>query len=189
MNISSAGLIPIETLVPNWKDCHDYFPTSYSAFREALGCIEIRPGEEVFVDIGSGKGRVLALAAELPFRRVIGVEIAPELNIAARRNLALPAQQARALCKDVQIWEGSAADFPIPPDATVIYLYNPFRGELLRSVLENLRVSLQQHPRRMFLIYNNPWRFLPIAHEYPWLTERRRFQFEHTCVVYESVHA
>jgi hypothetical protein len=40
-----------------------------------------------FIDIGSGKGRVLLLAAEFPFRKIVGVEFSPELHATAQRNL------------------------------------------------------------------------------------------------------
>ena len=42
-----------------------------------------------FVDVGAGMGRAMLLAAELPFRAVIGVELNPALVRIARRNLAV----------------------------------------------------------------------------------------------------
>src|SRR3712207_1940229 len=43
--------------------------------------------DDVFVDLGSGKGRVVLAAARFPFKRVIGVEIAESLNEVARANV------------------------------------------------------------------------------------------------------
>src|SRR4029079_18462186 len=43
---------------------------------------------DVALDLGSGKGGAMATMAQYPFRRVDGVEIAPELVDAARKNLA-----------------------------------------------------------------------------------------------------
>jgi hypothetical protein len=40
-----------------------------------------------FIDMGSGKGRMLLLAAEPPFRRIIGVEFASDLDALARSNV------------------------------------------------------------------------------------------------------
>ena len=74
----------------------------------------------------------------------------------------------------------------MPPDASVVYLYNPFHGRVLRGVLAGLRASLDAHPRRLRLVYNNPVHFLRIASEYPWLVERRRLAFEHACIVYDA---
>jgi SAM-dependent methyltransferase len=183
LGIRSIGLVPIETLIDDYTDCHDYFPTSFAGFRTAMSEVAVSPGE-VFIDYGSGKGRALIMAAQYPFRRIVGVEISPELNAVARSNL--DRCKGRLRCRDIELWTGSAADFPVPPDASVVYLYNPFHGQVLRAVLMNLRASLDASPRRLRLVYNNPVHFLRIASEYPWLVERRRFQLEHDCIVFDA---
>lgn len=183
LGIRSTGLVPIETLIDDYTDCHDYFPTTFGGFRAAMREVGVEPGE-VFVDYGSGKGRVLIMAAEYPFRRIVGVEISPELHAVARVNLARCADRLR--CQDIELWTGSAADFPVPTDASVVYLYNPFHGRVLRTVLAGLRASLDAHPRRLRLVYNNPVHFLRIASEYPWLVERRRLAFEHACIIFDA---
>ena len=43
--------------------------------------------EFTFIDIGSGKGRVLMMAADYPFRRILGIELLPDLHRAAQENL------------------------------------------------------------------------------------------------------
>lgn len=45
-----------------------------------------QPREYIFIDIGCGKGRVLAIASKLGFRRVIGIEMSPELCRVAVEN-------------------------------------------------------------------------------------------------------
>ena len=45
------------------------------------------PGQDVFVDYGAGKGRTVVLASTYQFKRVIGVELAPELAAIAEENL------------------------------------------------------------------------------------------------------
>src|SRR2546430_8863932 len=42
--------------------------------------------DDVFIDFGSGKGRVLFVAAHYPFRKVIGVELSAKLNQIASSN-------------------------------------------------------------------------------------------------------
>ncbi|MDB5069753.1 MAG: histone methylation family protein [Candidatus Eremiobacteraeota bacterium] len=183
LGFHSAGLIPIETLIPQWRDCHDYFPSTFSHFRLLLDALAIGP-HDVFVDYGAGKGRTLAVAAEYPFKRVIGVEIAPALVAAARVNLARAVPAARLHA--VEMWEGNAADYRLPDDATVTYIYNPFHGSVLRAVLADIRRSLDDAPRRMTVVINNPRHFGPIANEYPWLRCVRVFQFEYECLVHEA---
>ncbi len=107
-----------------------------------------------FIDLGSGKGRVLLLAAAYPFRRIIGVELQPELHAVAEQNLARLRDHggnidAQSLCLD-------AREFQFPPDPLVIYLFNPFPDYVLATVLDNLHASLARHPRPAYVIYNTP---------------------------------
>lgn len=111
--------------------------------------------DDVFVDFGSGKGRVVGLVARrYPFGRVVGVEIAPELTTVARENLARA--HGRLRCPHVELVTADATEWPVPDDMTHAYLYNPFRGEALERLLANIVASLDRKPRRLTLIYANP---------------------------------
>jgi SAM-dependent methyltransferase len=184
LNIRTAGFIPIENLMEDWQGNHDYAPTSIAAFRAFMCSIELTPGRDALVDFGCGKGRVLVLAAQYPFARVIGVEVAPALAGAARTNSRranLPIGHP-----PIEIWQGSAEAFLLPSDASVIFLANPFRGRVLLGVLENIRTSLIEYPRRLQLIYYNPFRLKAMIHKFPWLIERQAFDLEKECVIYEA---
>ena len=107
-----------------------------------------------FIDLGSGKGRVLLLAAAYHFRRIIGVEFQPELHAVAEVNLSRLRENggnidAESLCLD-------AREFEFPPDPLVIYLFNPFPDYVLSTVLDNLQASVARHPRPVYVIYNTP---------------------------------
>jgi SAM-dependent methyltransferase len=119
----------------------------------------LRPGEvkadDVFLDIGSGKGRVVMLAARYPFARVIGVEVSGELTEVARRNLD-GQRRARRRAKAVELVTADALAYEIPDDVTVVYLYNPFRGTTFDAVIAKLIESVDRRPRRLRLIYLNP---------------------------------
>src|SRR5262245_20828707 len=60
---------------PNFRG---HMPTSYRDWRLIRPMLEAIRGC-IFVDYGAGLGRVVALAARLPFTEVIGVEIDPDL--------------------------------------------------------------------------------------------------------------
>ena len=64
-----------------------YLPSPVALVRGLLRGLSIRHEDYVFVDLGSGKGRVLLLAAELPFKEIIGVEFSPELHAIALANI------------------------------------------------------------------------------------------------------
>jgi SAM-dependent methyltransferase len=104
--------------------------------------------EDVFLDIGSGKGRVLLQAARYPFRRVVGLEISEELNRIARANL-----EARGV-DHFELITADIVDADFPDDATVVYAYNPVRGDLFCKLAEKLIASVDRAPRRVRFIYN-----------------------------------
>lgn len=185
LGIDTQGLIPIETLLEDWAGNHDYAPTSMRAFRTFMVKIGLRKDEDVFLDYGCGKGRAIIMAAQYPFRRVVGVEIALPLAEAARRNLRIVSK--KLACERIEVHCESADRMEVPPDVSVVYLYNPFHGSVLGRVLANLRASLEASPRRMCVIYNNPTHFKKISHQYPWLVARHHFSLEHECIIYESI--
>jgi predicted RNA methylase len=121
---------------------------------------------DVFLDVGCGVGRILCAAGRTPVRRVIGLEIDPWMANLARENAA----RLRGRRADIQVVTGDAAIFAVPDDVTVVYLYNPFAGELFSSALQRLIESADRAPRRIRLVYAHPFehervmatgRFLP----------------------------
>jgi len=95
---------------------HPYNATTYLRFRQLMKLVPIRAGEDVFLDFGSGLGRVVILAATYPFRKVIGVELIPELHAKAQDNVrkALP----RLKCQDIELHNIDARSFKIPAEVT-----------------------------------------------------------------------
>jgi len=127
-----------------------YLPSPWHVLPRALRYI--RPTEsDTFVEFGCGKGRVVHQAARRPFRRVIGVEISPELAEIARAGLAARAHQHR--CHDVEIVVADAREFPVPDDLTVAYFFRPFGAESFEIVLGRIVESIDRNPRRVWLIY------------------------------------
>lgn len=129
-----------------------YQPSSWRHLDRALEGCEVGPGD-VFLDLGCGKGRIVYLAAQRPFDRVVGVEIAPELLAVAQRNV--DRNSARLAC-DVELVAADVVEYAVPDDVTYVYLYNPFVGDVFRAALGGLIASLDRRPRPMTLIYANP---------------------------------
>lgn len=153
----------------------EYTPISYPSLRAAMRTLSVR-ADDVFVDFGAGKGRVVTYAATMPFRRVIGVELIEELATVARQNLSRAIPRLR--CRDVRIETADAREFILPADATVLHLFNPFRGAILKRVVERLRDSLATQPRRVTVMFANPDDFERILREEDvlpaaWVTRRR----------------
>jgi len=127
-----------------------YQPSEPALFAEMLGALGIDFAQFTFIDIGSGKGRTLLMAAELGFRRVIGVELLPELHQVALANIGASGYgNVESVCVD-------GRDYRFPPESLVIYLFNPLPAAALAQTIANLHKSLEQHPRPVRIIYHNP---------------------------------
>lgn len=131
---------------------HEYEPSGWRSLNRALRGIEIGPGDS-FVDLGCGKGRVVAQAARRPFKRVIGVDVAPELTAQAER---LAASVPRRRCGSVEIVVADLTTWEVPADITVAYAYNVLSGASLQQMLDRLADSVARSPRRLLLLYANP---------------------------------
>ena len=131
-----------------------YAPAGWFQLRRILRPGDVGPND-VFIDYGSGMGRVVYQAAAwYPFKRVIGVELSAALNEVAQRNV--DRNRDRLRCRDVELVAGDALEFPIPDDVTVVYLNNPFTGDVFRTVMERLVASQERRPRRLLVVYANP---------------------------------
>lgn len=113
----------------------------YSASSEAVirWCIENSgmPVETTsFVDVGSGKGRALIIATFYPFKKIIGVEYSQELAKICGTNL-----QKLGLEDKAEVVVGDAAEYRFPDGNLLVFLYNPFDGVILGTVLKNLAVT------------------------------------------------
>jgi len=110
-----------------------YQPTPARHIFDLIRHIQLT-AQDVFVDLGSGLGHLALLIAICTDARCIGVELEPsyvacsvkiarELNLTKATFLALDAREA-----DLS-------------GGTVFYLYTPFRGAILRAVLDRLRLE------------------------------------------------
>jgi SAM-dependent methyltransferase len=108
-----------------------------------------------FVDVGAGKGRALLLAAELPFRKFIGVELSEELARIAQRNVARWSLVTRPKV-NIRVVNGDAATFRWPRTPLLVYLYNPFACTLIAQMAENLGAAAGSGSGLVDLIYVNP---------------------------------
>jgi SAM-dependent methyltransferase len=158
-----------------------YQPTDPDLFRGVIGELGIAYGEFTFIDLGSGKGRALLLASEFPFRRIIGVELLPELHAIAQQNAGR--YQGAAQESRIELWCGDAREFQFPPEPSVVFLFDPFPEHILEQVLTNLERSVRQQPRHLVLVYQNPISEHVLSNAC-WL---RRMQGDVQYAVYESV--
>lgn len=132
-----------------------YYGISPNLLTHLIDILNIDHQRFTFLDLGSGKGRALLLASRFHFRRILGIELSPQLNATATANIArfsAPWQQ----CRSIETHTGDATTIDYPAGPLVLYLYNPFLPPVLKRCLRNLTRSLTHEPREIYLIYINP---------------------------------
>jgi len=153
-----------------------YQPTAPDEFERIMEVFDERFGVEalrdhVFIDMGSGKGRVLLMASRFPFARIFGVEAQSALHETALNNIArfdeegMSCRQLDSICCD-------ARDFVVPEEPLFLYLFNPFPDYVLAAVIDNLKLSLDAHPRSTWVVYNAPYEQQVFAKHGAWLEKK-----------------
>lgn len=178
LGIRSADYIQLPELGIHNAECKPYAPAEHRTLRRVLGQLRIQENRDVFIDFGSGMGRVVVVAATYPFRKVIGVEIAPQLDKIARENVRRAWPRLR--CRDIELLSADANTYAVPREVTVIFIYNSFVGEILSNVLDNIRRSLDDAPRRITLVYANPRHFETELRARDWLRKSRELAAPYT---------
>ena len=124
----TSGIVPLWGLKgtsPNAVFGVRYEATNDEELEWVIGLLQEDFSSFTFIDLGCGKGRTLIVASRLGFGKVVGVEFAPGLAETARKNLAGLALH------DVVIVQADAVDFSFPNSDLIVYLFNPFSGEVL----------------------------------------------------------
>lgn len=144
-------------------DASQWFP-----IRRALRKLE--PGlQDVFVDLGSGKGRVLLIAGRLPYGRVVGADLDAELVRCANKNIQRAAGRLRA--KEITSVTANVMHWEVPEDLSVVFMFNPFVGDTFHETIKRILLSYDRKPRDLRIIYGFPA-------EHDWLVSTGRVTVE-----------
>lgn len=130
-------------------DFGNYEPTLPSVIDAALDALDVGPEGVTLLDVGSGKGRVVMVASQRPWLRVVGIEARPALHRRAERNLAAFEARGGRACP-VALFCGDVRSHPLPNGPLVVFLYNSLPGRPLRAFLPRLA------GRAIRLVYVNP---------------------------------
>jgi hypothetical protein len=150
--LDTEGRVNLEELGIDPQNRVYYVPSGWFTMDHITAIVKLMT-EDVLVDFGSGKGRMVFMVAHYPVKRIVGVEIAAELNAVAQENIRRNLHKLK--CRNIQLITADVLDFEIPTDMTIAYFYNPFQGEVFKTVITRIRQSLTAHPRRLWLIYQS----------------------------------
>lgn len=131
-----------------------YMPYARRSLARILPAREVSD-QDVFLDAGSGMGRVVLQAAlRYRCRRVIGVEVSPDLHKIAEVNINQSKNRLR--CPHITLVRSDVLNYRIPDDVTIVFLFNPFDGQIFERFIQELLDSIDRTPRVIRLVYGNP---------------------------------
>lgn len=108
-----------------------------------------------FIDLGCGKGRVLMMASEYPFRAIGGIELSPELVWCARKNLRTWLRTPRA-CNNVSVLCGGVHSLQFPEGPVALYCFNSFEREMVELLLRRMTEASLRRTQPIDLLYVHP---------------------------------
>jgi SAM-dependent methyltransferase len=154
--VTTEALLFLGELDPEAIGASLEFATHYEAtppddIDRLLDALKLATERTTLVDLGAGMGRVVLHASRRPFRQIVGVEISPALVEIAKENRAAYTGEVR--CRDVRLVRADAAAFTFPRGDLAVFLYNPFRAEILRPILDRLAGGPQ---REVAILYHTP---------------------------------
>jgi len=158
--VDTSGIIDIKDLDIDRDSIEKRFhyePTPEPALRFLLRALPIDHSKYVFIDFGSGKGRVLLLASEYPYKQIIGVEFSQRLHSIAETNFKTwknPTQKCfnlESVCMD-------ACDFNLPNEPLILFFFTPFKTSVITKVINNIQESLRENTQSLKILYygSNP---------------------------------
>ena len=151
-SVNTAGIDLRPTLLD--PGVNAYSPIPRSTFFIVLRQIRIDYSKFVFIDFGCGRGKPLLLASELPFQAIIGIELSQVLARAAQDNWKT--YRGPRKCQAFQVVHTDARQYELPRVPTVCFFYDPFKEAVVAKVLDNIRKSLADAPREIYVLYVTP---------------------------------
>jgi len=127
-----------------------HIATGPEHFHNAMAALDIDPAGFTFVDLGSGKGRCLMMAADYPFASITGIEFAEEMHAVSLSNIEKfgdPRLSNRL---------GDAEQFDYPLSDLVVFMNNPFDRPLVEKIARKIAASAAAYPRTIRVVYVNP---------------------------------
>lgn len=136
VDFSDAYLPKDDGTIANLDHAYIFRTASIDKVRELVGAIPAADKARVlagaFVDLGCGKGEPLYAARMMGFRRVIGVELIPDLVRIGKMNME------RLGVQGVEFVVGDASAYTFPDDLTVLFMANPFDEVIMDKVMANV---------------------------------------------------
>ena len=130
-----------------------YAPTYYSLIKESFSVIKNK-NKLNFIDVGCGKGKVLLVASDFGFKKIIGIDLSKKLLHICKQNIYnyKKLKHKKKLIKLINI---EATKYKVTNE-NVFYFFDPFSGLVLNTFLKNILLSFKKNKRVIYIIFANP---------------------------------
>lgn len=153
MPISAADL---ELSAPVGKFARRYEGTPIRLIQQIIRRLKTDLRRFTFLDLGSGKGRVLLIASQYPFRAVMGVELSEALHNIAQTNIKRFVDLGFTKSYPTSLhMDAGAFDFT-SNGHVIVFCNNPFGASVMLRVLDNLQLAVARTQHQAILIYLTP---------------------------------
>ena len=131
-----------------------YQGSNYFIIEKAFEYLKNEHANNNILDFGSGKGRIMVVAAHYGFKNISGIDFSESLCREAEYNIEkikslFPQTNFKIICND-------AANYKIENDTDVFFFFNPFDEVVMLQVVKNILFSFKQNPRKVYIVYVNP---------------------------------
>lgn len=138
----------------NLKHASIYQATNYYIIEKAFDFLKNEEAILPLVDYGSGKGRIMVVAAYYGFKKITGIDFSQSLCNEAEINIEkikplFPSTDFEIICDD-------AVNYSIKNDDTLFFFFNPFDEVVMLQVVKNILASLKKNNRKIYVVYVNP---------------------------------
>ena len=99
------------------------------------------------MDIGCGKGSVLNIFVNYPFKKISGIEVSEKLSLICKKNMQ------KINDKRVNIYNADARNFHDFYNYNFFYMYNPCSAEILKPIIKKIANTSKSNTQ---IIYNYP---------------------------------
>lgn len=154
--ISTVGIDDLKTTIPAevLEHASVYQPINYYIAEQLFEQLVLEDIQGALLDLGCGKGRVIAIAAAYGFKEIIGIDFSPALCEDAEAIATMVMDDYEDV--KVKIECVDAANYTIPTTVSTVFLFNPFDALIMQEVIKQLQKSQQLNPREIKILYANP---------------------------------
>lgn len=132
--------------------CHPSPISSVKMALKELASYKVRYNDFVFIDIGSGLGRNLLLAADYNFKEIIGIEHSAYLHELALENVEKYCAGS-GLSGKFQLHCMDALDYVFPESNIVFYFWRPFTEDIAAKFVKKLESFTKENQYNVMLLF------------------------------------